>query len=348
MSEDPADYSAPRQIVTGLREKASDDRLDEDEPAKHEDDCSQLTGKGCSDKQAEHGADRSSEEEPPDEAELVASEVETLVAAHPDESDAEREHDRRHGQQNANESCGERFRSDDLFTHGVRQECLSNRPVAVLRRRDQHSEEHREEHGRADDADQVAHESRGKRVAVSFRMNVRDRCECDDRQLREQDAEDRPRRGPDLEQLRREESHDVSSRNACSSDEVSATSSWRAIPFAAARSPILAVVVSATVSRSPSDEATRIPASSSTARSRSACGLRTRIPPAARAAISAVVACSTNLPRWMITTSSTICSTSARTWLEMKIVRPSAASERKARGATGSPADRARSPARRG
>ena len=57
----------------------------------------------------------------------------------------------------------------------------------------------------------------------------------------------------------------------------------------------------------------------------SARGCRRRRAPRARPC----VACTTNLPRWMITTSSTICSTSARTWLEMKIVRPSAARERR-------------------
>ena len=91
---------------------------------------------------------------------------------------------------------------------------------------------------------------------------------------------------------------------------------------------------------------TLIPASSRTARNLSACGERTRNPPAARAASSAVAACSTNLPRWMITTSSAICSISARTWLEMKIVRLRT-SERAAPEASECPG-RGRSPARRG
>ena len=56
---------------------------------------------------------------------------------------------------------------------------------------------------------------------------------------------------------------------------------------------------------------------------------------AAGAAItSAIVACCTSLPRWMITTRSTVWATSARTWLETRIVRPSAASERRKSAAT--------------
>ena len=58
---------------------------------------------------------------------------------------------------------------------------------------------------------------------------------------------------------------------------------------------------------------------------RSASGERTVVAPAAIASTSAIATCRTSFPRWMITTSSTVCATSARTWLEMRIVRPSLA-----------------------
>ena len=59
-------------------------------------------------------------------------------------------------------------------------------------------------------------------------------------------------------------------------------------------------------------------------------------------------ACLISLPRWTITTSSADCATSASTWLETSTVRPSPASERRKSRASGCPAGRARSRARRG
>ena len=63
----------------------------------------------------------------------------------------------------------------------------------------------------------------------------------------------------------------------------------------------------------------------SASRSRSASGLRDDAsPPADRAVRASSGSCATRRPRWMITTSSTIWATSARTWLEISTVPPSA------------------------
>ena len=66
------------------------------------------------------------------------------------------------------------------------------------------------------------------------------------------------------------------------------------------------------------------------------------------ASTSAIAACWISWPRWMITTSSTVCATSASTWLEMRTVPPSRPAPGAGRATSECPAGRARSPARRG
>ena len=145
----------------------------------------------------------------------------------------------------------------------------------------------------------------------------RDHPQQDDRGLREHDPEQRPGRRPDLQQLGCEQAHqavpcDRQLEERLLERRASATSSCRTMPFAAATSPTSrGRSCPRQPSRSPSARRDLDPGLFEHGRSLSACGLRTRMPPAARAASSAVVACSTNLPRWIITTSSAICSTSA-------------------------------------
>ena len=62
---------------------------------------------------------------------------------------------------------------------------------------------------------------------------------------------------------------------------------------------------------------------------RAACGLRTRTDPPTRAVSSPSVDSTTSRPRLMISTRSTVCATSASTWLETSTVRPPAANERR-------------------
>ena len=85
------------------------------------------------------------------------------------------------------------------------------------------------------------------------------------------------------------------------------------------------------------------------ARNRSASGLRTRtVPQAERVVWASSGSCVTRRPWLMITTSSTICATSASTWLEIRTVPPAG---RKgaggSRATSGCPPGRARSPVRR-
>src|SRR5436190_952982 len=122
----------------------------------------------------------------------------------------------------------------------------------------------------------------------------------------------------------------VSSRKTSSSEGSarSATSSWSVIPFWAASSPTCSGGRSPTVS---SPGCTCVAAGPRSSASRSACGLRTRTValPAPRAVSPVSVECARRRPRWITTTSSTVCETSERTWLDTRIVRPSAASERR-------------------
>ena len=98
-------------------------------------------------------------------------------------------------------------------------------------------------------------------------------------------------------------------------------SSWTGTPASNAMSPTRAGSSASTTSSSPSPVALR-PARSSAARSSAGRGERTTTwPPAVRRDTGP---CSTSRPRWITTTSSTVCATSASTWLETSTVRPSA------------------------
>ena len=91
-------------------------------------------------------------------------------------------------------------------------------------------------------------------------------------------------------------------------------------------SPTSSVVRPGTTSSVPSTR-TSAPSRSRAAASSVALGERTRTPVAVmRLAIEPLL---TSRPRWMTTTSSTVCSTSESTWLETSTVRPSAAAPRR-------------------
>ena len=70
------------------------------------------------------------------------------------------------------------------------------------------------------------------------------------------------------------------------------------------------------------------PSRSRASRSAAVRGVRTTTPPPAAVRLC-TVPCWTIRPRWITTTSSTVCATSARTWLETSTVRPSAAIPRR-------------------
>src|SRR5205823_5945941 len=116
----------------------------------------------------------------------------------------------------------------------------------------------------------------------------------------------------------------VNSRNTSSRDDDSWTSSCSTTPARSAISPTRPLEAPSTSSPSPSSDVRRTPSASSSRRSRSTSGERTRTAPPTRAVSAASGENVTSLPLLMIATWSTVCATSASTWLETRTVLPSA------------------------
>src|SRR5512132_1217408 len=274
-----------------------------------------------------------------DEQQSRLSVVERVVDAAPGEAhvtDAEAERLAGNAEDGPGEQAGAKLRAQHTRASRVEQEGRPDRAVAVLAGHQHDPREGREDAGQAADAQQ--------RALVVGREELRLLGEQPRQQREEEDDADHPQdqarcrtRRPDLQELRPELAlhaacSAVSPRKTSSSEELSPISSWIGTLAANAMSPPCSVVVPYASTGWSLPALNRIPARPRASRSRAVSGVRMRTDPVAR-----LVSCSsddstTSLPWLLISTSSTVCATSARTWLEIRTVRcPAAKSRRKSR-----------------
>src|SRR6476660_6190237 len=208
-----------------------------------------------------------------------------------------------------------------------------DRPKSVLARDDQDPREGGEEGGEAADTEEVPLIVRGGQVFPA-RQEAGQQDEQQHEREQAHDQPDRRPRRPDLQELGADlvdhwiSRSAVSSRKTSSSEDASFTSSCRTTPPAAATSPTRSLVVPRT-NRTPSVSVASIPSRANASRSAPACGERTRTDPPTRAVSWPSVDSTMIRPRLMIRTRSTVCATSASTWLDTSTVRPPAANERR-------------------
>ena len=231
------------QVVLRPGEESADSGLEEDDPGQDENDRAELPLQARPDEEADHGNERGAQEQARHELPLVAAEVVVRPPADPDLRDQNRQQRSRQGEQDARDHSRTALGGEHLLPHRSREERERDRPVPVFGRRDEDADQGREEERNPARRRDVPAEIRRKHGIVQRGVDSRDRSDQDDGELREQDPEQGPGSGPDFQELRSDQAHyvasswDVKSRNACSSDELSATSSCRTIPLAAAISP---------------------------------------------------------------------------------------------------------------
>src|ERR687897_1293255 len=316
-------------------EKPDQQILDQEDPDQRSDERGDLAVHGRADRDAQKGPEHDGEEL------LTGARQELCVAdlqlriddRQPRDRDRGENDEREEREPDRDDHRSDRFGQEDALAVGLDEERGRHGPVSKLVRDDRDPENDREEHGEPDGVDQAELEVERASVLVFRRPDLAGGADPGQKHDHDQIRPPRADRA-DLEQLRANEcahcvvSPPVSSRKTSSRVARSIESSCSTMLFAAASSPIRSGGRSATSVVS-SSSVTVAPCAASSERSRDASGLRTRVPPCAPASTSAIDACWMSLPRWMITTRSTVCATSASTWLETRIVRPSAASERR-------------------
>src|SRR6266511_2858630 len=323
---------AAGEIPVDVGKQPLDDRLDDEQPAEHDHDRAHLVREHEADADAERRPQGREDECRPEDGPRVRRVELEAAGREPDRRDRDRECGRDRPDRGAEDRRRDRLRSHDTLAYRRDEICLRDRPVPVLARRGEQPEDEREQSDEPERAEVVPRGVGGREILVECRgMHVAE--ERHDREQSEHEGE-RGARRPRLQQLGPDErDHEtasrVNSRKTSSSVDDSAVSSCSTMPLAAATSPTRSGEDVRATKRSSATAAVSIPSAASASRSRAACGLRTRTPAVARACTSASDSCATSRPRLMITTESTVCAISARTWLETNTVPPRVAYARR-------------------
>src|SRR5262249_31411074 len=316
-------------------DEGEEETVDGQPPGQQADDRADLAADDRADRDADHAPEGDGGEPAPDqEHRLSGGEGEgdaACVECEGADPVSERLADEAEGDPGKEAGCG--LGGEHVRASGIEEERRFDRAVAVFTG-DQHAAgEGGEDVGDAADVEEAALVLGGRQVRGLGEEAAQEREEDD--QADHPGYE--PERGAgraDLEQLRADLvehgcSLAVSWRKTSSSEELSATSSESGTPAAKAIWPTRSLLVPCASSACSFVELISICSRSSAARSRSGSGVRMRTEPVARAVSWASGDSVTRRPWLMISTWSTVCATSASTWLETSTVRPRVAKSRR-------------------